>query len=158
MGGHVTRHRSTIRRATPAENDVLVDVWLRSVRATHDFVSPEDIEAFIPLVRNHFASADAEVWVACHATGVVTGFLGMSGNQIDMLFVAPEFHRRGFGRQLVEHARSLHRELTADVNEQNAAARRFYEVCGFFIERRPGTDGTGRPYPLLHMRLVSRPS
>ena len=33
-----------IRRATPADCDVLLDRWLRSVQATHTFVSAEDIE------------------------------------------------------------------------------------------------------------------
>jgi RimJ/RimL family protein N-acetyltransferase len=57
------------------------------------------------------------------------------------------------GRQLVQHARTLRRELTTDVNEQNHAARRFYEGCGLVVEGRSELDDTGRPYPLLHMRL-----
>lgn len=145
-----------IRRATPADHDTLLDIWLRSVRATHDFVSPADLEGSIPLVRKHLAAEGADVWVACDDGGAVMGFMGMSGSQVDMLFLAPEHFRRGVGRRLVEHARSLHGDLTADVNEQNSAARQFYEACGFVVEGRSELDGTGRPYPLLHMRLVER--
>jgi putative acetyltransferase len=43
--------------------------------------------------------------------------------------------------------------LTVDVNEQNPAACRFYEACGFVVEGRSELDSTGRPFPLLHMRL-----
>jgi putative acetyltransferase len=82
------------------------------------------------------------------------GFMGMSGAKMESLFVAPEFHRRGAGRQMVRHAQALHGELTADVNEQNLAARAFYEACGFVVESRSELDEQGRPYPLLHMRLV----
>jgi putative acetyltransferase len=42
-----------------------------------------------------------------------------------------------------------------DVNEQNSAARRFYEACGFVVEGRSELDDQGRPYPLLHMRLAA---
>ena len=83
------------------------------------------------------------------------GFLGMSGGKMDALFLAPEFHRRGGGRRLVRHAQALKGELTVDVNEQNAAACRFYQACGFVVEGRSERDGTGRPFPLLHMRLAA---
>jgi putative acetyltransferase len=43
--------------------------------------------------------------------------------------------------------------LTAEVNEQNHAACRFYEACGFVVEGRSEVDDTGRPYPLLQVRL-----
>jgi putative acetyltransferase len=72
---------------------------------------------------------------------------------MDSLFLAPQFHRRGGGRRLVQHAQALYGELTVDVNEQNAAARAFYEACGFVVEGRSEHDDQGRPYPLLHLRL-----
>src|SRR5262249_58572626 len=87
--------------------------------------------------------------------GAILGFLGMSGSTMESLFLAPEFQRRGGGRRLVRHAQALHGELTADVNEQNAAARAFYEACGFVVEGRSELDDQGRPYPLLHMRLAA---
>jgi GNAT superfamily N-acetyltransferase len=67
---------------------------------------------------------------------------------------APEFHDQGCGRRLVRHAQELHGELTTDVNEQNPAARWFYEACGFVVEGRSEFDDAGRPFPLLHMRLA----
>jgi len=145
-----------IRRATPKDRDVLFDVWLRSVEATHAFVSDADIRAFKPLVRDYLASNETEFWVLCDADGAVAGFMGMAGPEVESLFLAPEFHGRGGGRRLVEHARTLHGELTVDVNEQNAAAVGFYQACGFVVEGRSDLDGSGRPYPLLHMRRAAR--
>src|SRR3954470_11061471 len=115
-----------IRRATPIDRDVLFDVWLRSVEATHAFVSDVDIQAFKPLVREYLASKETEFWVLCDAAGAVAGFAGMAGPNMESLFLAPEFHRRGGGRRLVEHARTLYGTLTVDVNEQNTAAVAFY--------------------------------
>lgn len=142
-----------IRRATPADRDVLLAVWLRSVRTTHTFVPEEDIQSMIPQVRDYLGSA-SEFWVL-EGTGAIMGFMGMSGSKMDALFLAPEFQGQGGGRRLVRHAQELHGELTVDVNEQNTAARRFYEACGFVVEGRSELDEQGRPYPLLHMRLAT---
>ena len=44
-------------------------------------------------------------------------------------------------------------ELTVDVNEQNPAAIRFYEACGFAIEGRSELDSNDRQaFPLLDKR------
>jgi putative acetyltransferase len=141
-----------IRRATPTDRDALLDIWLRSVRATHTFLTEEDIRSFLPLVRD-VALSELEFWVLDADAGVPMGFMGMSGCKMEALFLAPEFLRRGGGRRLVQHARELRGELTVDVNEQNPAACRFYEACGFVVEGRSELDSTGRPFPLLHMRL-----
>ena len=145
-----------IRRAFPTDQDVLLDIWLRSVRATHTFLTEQDIQSFLPLVRDCLVSGEMELWVLCSDAEVPVGFMGMSGSKMEALFLAPEFQRCGGGQRLVQHARELRGELTVDVNEQNVAACRFYEACGFVIEGRSERDSTGRPFPLLHMRLAAR--
>jgi putative acetyltransferase len=144
-----------IRPLVAADRDILLDVWLRSVRATHTFVTEEDIQSFIPLVRDYLASDQSEFCVLSSDSGAVMGFMGMAGSKIEAMFLAPEFLRHGGGRLLVRHARALRGELTVDVNEQNPAACRFYEACGFVVEGRSELDDAGRPYPLLHMRLAA---
>lgn len=144
-----------IRKAYPADCKTLLDCWLRSVQATHIFVSSDDIQSMIPHVRSYLSSSESEIWVACDASGTSMGFMGLSGNKMEALFLAPEFHGRGIGRQMVRYAQSLHPALTVDVNEQNTAARQFYEACGFVVAGRSEKDGQGRAYPLLHMRLIA---
>jgi len=150
----VTAH---IRRAVPADREPLFDIWLRSVRATHTFLSEEDLKSLMPPVREYLASSATEFWVLQSDDGTLMGFMGMSGPKMESLFLAPEFHRGGGGRRMVQHARSLHGTLTVDVNEQNTNARLFYEACGFVVEGRSEHDESGRPYPLLHMRLRDAP-
>jgi len=114
---HTNKERGLhIRRGTLEDRHVLFDVWLRSVEATHAFVSDTDIQAFKPLVRDYLASRETEFWVLCDADGTVAGFMGMGGPNVESLFLAPEFHRRGGGRRLIEHALARHRELTVDVS------------------------------------------
>jgi putative acetyltransferase len=144
-----------IRRTISADHDALVDIWLRSVQATHFFLSEEDIQSLLPLFRDYLASDKPEFWVICSEAGPLMGFMGMSGRKMESLFLAPEFQGRGGSRRLVRHAQELHGELTTDVNEQNLAACRFYAACGFVSEGRSELDDAGRPFPLLHMRLAA---
>jgi putative acetyltransferase len=141
-----------IRRATPGDRDGLLDIWLRAVRATHGFVSADDVRDMTPQVRDYLAADATEFWVVADDGGAAVGFMGMSGNNMESLFLAPEWQRRGVGRRLVRHAQAMHGELTVEVNEQNPAARAFYEACGFVVEGRSEVDGQGRPYPLLRLR------
>jgi putative acetyltransferase len=140
---------ATIREARPADREALVDVWLRSVRASHTFLTEADIQELLPLVREAALPA-LEVWVL-DLDGLPIGFVGLDGTKLEALFLAPEHFRRGFGRQLVEHASRLKGPLTVDVNEQNPEAVRFYEALGFRVVGRSEVDSSGRPFPLLHM-------
>jgi putative acetyltransferase len=143
-----------IRKSLPADRDTLLDIWLRSVRATHHFLSEEDIQSLLPLVRD-VALVELELWVLCTDAGALVGFLGLSGAKVEALFLAPEFRRCGGGRMLLDHARQLKGVLTVDVNEQNPEAVRFYEACGFAVVGRSEVDSDGRPFPLLHMHEVA---
>jgi putative acetyltransferase len=145
----------TIREARPGDANALVDVWLRSVRATHTFLSEADIEFFLPLVRDLMSSDQLELWVLASDANTLIGFMGLSGNSLEAMFLDPDHLRAGHGRRLVAHARDLKGALTVDVNEQNPAALSFYEACGFTVVGRSEVDSTGRPFPLLHMRQHS---
>jgi putative acetyltransferase len=143
----------TIREALSADRDALLDIWLRSVRATHTFLTETDIQSLLPLVRNS-ALAALELWVLSAEGGEPVGFLGLSGASVEALFIAPEWYRRGGGRMLLDHARRLKGPLTVSVNEQNPGATRFYEACGFSVVGRSEVDDGGRPFPLLHLREI----
>ncbi|HEU4699555.1 MAG TPA: acetyltransferase [Gemmatimonadales bacterium] len=143
-----------IHPARPADHADLLALWERSVRATHTFLAEEDVAFFRPLVAEAFASGALELWVlAATADAPPLGFLGLAGDRIEALFLDPAARGRGGGRRLVAHAQALRGgALELDVNEQNLAARGFYERLGFVVVGRSPLDGTGRPYPLLHMR------
>jgi putative acetyltransferase len=128
----------------------LLDIWLRSVRATHAFLAESDIQGLLPVVRDH-SLPNLDIWVLCSDDSEPIGFMGVGEGSIDALFIAPEHVRRGGGRMLVEHARKLTGHLRVDVNEQNPEAIKFYEANGFHVIGRSSFDDGGRPYPLLHM-------
>jgi putative acetyltransferase len=140
-----------IRLSTADDFGTLLDVWLRSVRATHVFLTDADIQSLLPVVRDQ-ALPNLELWVLCNDNGVPIGFVGVSEGTIDALFIAPEHRRRGGGRLLVEHARKLKGILRVDVNEQNPQAVLFYMTQGFRVIGRSPVDDAGRTFPILYMQ------
>lgn len=145
--------------AVPKDYPAIVEVWEASVRATHDFVTEEDILFFRPLVRDGLPRTD-QLLCARAADNSLTGFIGVTGRKIEMLFVHPDWRGKGVGRCLLEHAVSVLGASDVDVNEQNEQAVAFYRRMGFVVVGRSDLDGTGKPYPILQMRLriyISRP-
>jgi putative acetyltransferase len=145
-----------IRPADPADRAIMLDLWERSVRATHDFLTEADIQALRPLVAEELASDSTQWWVAALGAGELAGFLACMPGVIDGLFVDPTYRGHGVGTSLIAHAqRRASGSLRVDVNEQNTAARGFYESLGFTVVGRSPVDGAGRPFPLLHMERRS---
>lgn len=126
---------------TPEQIRELTEVWGRSVRATHGFLT----EAEIRRIRGYVPHL-----VAAEEKGRYPVFLGTSEG---MLFLAPEEREKGIGRQLLELGIRKYgvRELT--VNEQNPNAVDFYTRMGFVPYKRTETDEEGGPSPFRYMRL-----
>lgn len=139
-----------IRRAHTSDTEALVALWHRSVMATHAFLTLNDMERLAPVVRDEVVGG-LEVWILEEDTTPI-GFLALHGAFVEALFMDPAHMRKGGGRILLGHARSLKGPLTVDVNEQNPQALRFYLAEGFYVAGRSELDGAGRPFPLLHLR------
>lgn len=151
-GEHTTTPAGEVGPVRSEDFPRMVEVWEASVRATHHFLSEADIQFFKPLVGEAFRRA-AELACVRDAGGRVAAFLGVAGENIEMLFVHPACRGSGLGRRLVEYAVGVLGAKTVDVNEQNEQAVGFYRRMGFEVVRRSPTDGLGKPFPLLHMKL-----
>jgi putative acetyltransferase len=141
-----------IRPARADDAARLLEVWEAAVRATHHFLSEQDVAFYRGVVRDNYLPT-ADLHVAVEEPDRPVGFLGLYESDIEALFVDPDLHGRGVGRALLQHARALRPDLTVSVNEQNAQARGFYEAMGFRAVGRSETDPEGRPFPLIHMAL-----
>lgn len=145
-----------IRTSTPADSKHVLNIWREAVDATHHFLSPEDrqqieeeVVTFLP---------QAPLWLAVNDNDQPIGFMLLDNSHMEALFIHPSQRGSGIGRTLVQHALSLHPNLTTDVNEQNAQAVGFYEHMGFERTGRSDKDGQGRPYPLIHLRKTPHPA
>lgn len=129
----------------------MINVWERSVRATHYFIAPDDFAYFRDIVKNidfHLFS------VYClRSAGRVIGFIGVADKAIEMLFIDPDFFRQGLGKKLVKFALEDLGAEKVDVNEQNISAVKFYSKFGFVTYERTDKDPQGKDYPILKMKL-----
>ncbi|HEX6333981.1 MAG TPA: GNAT family N-acetyltransferase [Flavisolibacter sp.] len=146
--------RPAVVPVLPEDYDEIAEVWEASVRATHDFLSEEHLQLFRPIVRNQAVHA-VDLFCVRDGQGAILGFLGTSGDKIEMLFLRPGARGKGIGRALLEYAVHQLRIFKVDVNEQNRQALDFYRHCGFEVMSRSELDGMGLPYPLLHMEFRS---
>lgn len=149
----VTDVQKQIEVGVPSNFKELTNLWEASVRATHHFLKEEDIQYFRPLVLNDYLKA-LDIYILRNGLNVA-GFIGLSAQSIEMLFVHPDYRGKNIGRQLITFVVMHKGAKFVDVNEQNAQAVGFYQKMGFKITGRSDLDAQGKPYPLLHMELDS---
>lgn len=135
-----------------SEYQEVVDVWELSVRGTHHFLKEEDIAYFKPLILNTYLDA-VELRCVKNKNGEIIGFSGVAETNLEMLFIHPDERGNGIGKQLLVYAINGQGVTKVDVNEDNEQALGFYERFGFKAYSRSALDGTGKPYPILHMQL-----
>lgn len=130
----------------------ITELWEQSVRETHHFLTEKDIAFFKPLVLHNFLKT-VDLYCIHDADGLA-GFLGVSGEKIEMLFVHPRAFGKGIGKRLLTFALDQLGATSVDVNEQNEKAVGFYKHHGFGIQSRSPLDTMGKPFPILHMKMV----
>ena len=141
-----------VEPVSPTDFDEIIAVWEASVRATHHFLREEDIRYFKPLIRNEYLQA-VSLFCIRNEQGRIAGFLGVSGDKVEMLFIDPVYRGKGIGKALLHYAVKELGLRKVDVNEQNEGAVGFYRHHGFEVVGRSEVDGTGKPYPILSMQL-----
>lgn len=130
----------------------LSGLWNRSVRVTHNFLSEKDFKNLEPYAGQ--ALAEVPVLAVAETEDGVAGFIGLSEDKIEMLFIDPAFIGKGIGRKLVDWAINEKGIRLIDVNEQNTYAVSVYTHWGFKTYDRSEIDDQGNPFPILRMRLA----
>lgn len=141
-----------VRDRTLSLTEQLLKVWESSVRATHLFLSEDEIEN----IKKYVPQALKEIPCLIAAENeeqILVGFMGIAGQHLEMLFISNEERGKGLGRELLEYGIEKYSVNDLAVNEQNPLAKGFYEHMGFEVYKRTECDEQGNPYPLLYMRL-----
>lgn len=154
MSIHKTKPMSQpfeIKKYSAEYRSQLLEVWEKSVLATHDFLNPQDFISIKEIVKTIDFTA-IEVYCLLHRD-TVCGFVGVADQKIEMLFLSPDYFGLGLGKQLMQFAIQHLGANKVDVNEQNLKATEFYEKFGFVTYEHTEKDDQGNDYPLLRMRL-----
>ncbi len=147
--GDVVRIYEVSERTTNL-TESLVRIWEDSVRATHLFLSNEEIKqikSYVPQALNEVSHL-----VVAENDGGAAAFMGCENRRIEMLFLAPSERGKGLGKALVQYGISHFNVREVTVNEQNPQAVGFYRHLGFKTYKRTDFDEQGNPYPLLYMK------
>ena len=133
----------------------ILEIWEKSVKATHKFLSDEEITGiknYVPVaVKNvkHLVIAENE-------KEKPIAFMGIQDSRLEMLFISPDERNKGLGKQLIKYGIQNFDVKEVTVNEQNPQAVGFYEHIGFETYKRTDYDEEGNPYPLLYMKLEKK--
>ncbi|TDU25333.1 GNAT family N-acetyltransferase [Arthrobacter sp. JUb115] len=139
----------SIRTAIDTDYSALLAIWRRSVEATHEFLTPADIDS-IELDVAKYLPQMSDLRVA-EEVGQPMGFIAIEKDIVEMLFVDAFAQGRGIGSALLNSVVAGRDSVRVDVNEQNPSGRNFYAAKGFTQIGRSETDGEGRAFPILHL-------
>lgn len=140
--------------ATEQQHTALIDLWERSVRATHFFLPEDYLQTIKKLLPSILPAVGLFVYL--NEDKSISGFMGVASRKIEMLFIDPSRMGKGIGRLLVQYAIEKLQANEVDVNEHNREATQFYLHLDFIQKGRSETDGLGKPFPLLHLQLVKK--
>lgn len=142
----------SIRAAIDTDYSALLEIWRRSVEATHEFLTPADVDVIEQDVATYLPQM-SDLRVA-EEGGQLIGFIAIENDTVEMLFVEALAQGRGIGSALLASVVTGRESIRVAVNEQNPSGRNFYAVKGFTEIGRSETDGEGRAFPLLHLHLA----
>ena len=130
----------------------LLEVWEDSVKATHLFLSNEEIKNIKEYVPQAIFGVSHLVIIENESHQPIA-FMGIEDRKLEMLFIKNSERGKGLGKQLLNYGIKNYNVNELAVNEQNPNAKGFYEYMGFKTYKRTELDEQGNPYPILYMRL-----
>lgn len=154
-----TQQEGIIQETKREEWPLLLEIWVDAVRSTHHFLKEEDfwyyhrkiLPDYFPNLKL-FTLYEQKDTPSSALTGLApAGFIGLSSDSIEMLFIHSRARGKEYGRALTNFATQKHHRTKVEVNEQNEQACGFYQAMGFEVVGRRALDHDQKPYPLLHL-------
>lgn len=140
-----------IRPATSKDYPRIMEIWESAVKATHDFLAEEDFNYFKEAIPADYLP-NLTVYLIIE-NKQPKGFASVAEGNLEMLFIHQDVRGKGLGKMLFRFMKETTSLSKVDVNEQNPQAIGFYEKMGFRKIGRSEKDGSGKPYPIIHMSL-----
>ena len=145
-----------IRKLENLDLDAVMQIWLQANLDAHAFIPASFWEAHFEMVRDMLPQAELYVHEN-EAPRQIDGFIGLTENHIEEIFVAKSARSKGIGRALLEYAKSRKLRLTLSVYQKNERALAFYRREQFVVQSE-GIDGDTNEaeIQMLWMRQAQR--
>ncbi len=135
-----------IREYKNSDSERVMEIWLSANLDAHSFIRAEYWKECYSFTAESIGNA--EVYVS-ENEGIITGFIGLDGDNIEGIFVDSGFRSRGIGKSLIEFVKKRRGKLTLCVYEKNRRAAEFYKREGFFPVRKKPDISTGETEILM---------
>ena len=122
-----------IRKFENLDLDTVMQIWLHGNLDAHAFIPASFWEAHFEMVRDMLPQAELYVHEN-EAPRQIDGFIGLTENHIEGIFVAKAARSKGIGKALLEYAKSLKSRLTLSVYQKNERAIAFYRREQFVVQ------------------------
>ena len=120
-----------IRKLLNGDIDRVADIWLKTNLKAHYFISNQYWKSNYELVKELMPQSEVYVY---EDDKMIQGFVGLSNEYMEGIFVSDEMQSCGIGKLLLEYIKNKKVRLRLNVYQKNARAISFYQREGFDIQ------------------------
>jgi len=120
-----------IRRLQRTDISRVADIWLDTNLKAHYFISPQYWKSNFNLVKEMLSQSEVYVYENGRE---IQGFIGMSDEYIEGIFVPDKIQSQGIGKLLMDFIKDKKEKLRLTVYQKNTRAIHFYQREGFKIQ------------------------
>lgn len=129
-----------IRELRKVDINKVAEIWLDTNIKTHYFISAQYWKSNFELVKELLLQATVHVY---EDKQEIQGFIGLSNEYIEGIFVSAEMQSQGIGKILLNYVKGKRNKLILNVYQKNTRAISFYQREGFEIQYSGLDEATG---------------
>ena len=129
-----------IRELRKVDINKVAEIWLDTNIKTHYFISAQYWKSNFELVKELLLQATVYVY---EDKQEIQGFIGLSNEYIEGIFVSAEMQSQGIGKILLNYVKGKRNKLILNVYQKNTRAISLYQREGFEIQYSGLDEATG---------------
>ena len=129
-----------IRELRKVDINKVADIWLDTNIKAHYFIPAQYWKSNFELVKELLLQATVYVY---EDKQEIQGFIGLSNEYIEGIFVSAEMQSQGIGKILLNYVKGKRNKLILNVYQKNTRAISFYQREGFEIQHSGLDEATG---------------
>ncbi len=130
-----------IRKFRTEDIDNIMQIWLDTNIKTHNFIQKQYWTDHYARVKNLLPRAEIYVYET-NNTKQATGFIGLTDNYIEGIFVREAIQSKGIGKELLDYVKEIRSSLYLNVYQKNTRAILFYLRERFEIQSESIDEST----------------